>query len=195
MEAAGSNNEVNLRFYQALTEILAEKSFDKITVKELADRSGFSRKTFYYHYGNTVEVLDAHHENQRQNTVAFANANSFDSDPSVIPTLIGDALRNPSERSCAIAIVFHAIGDFTHYEELFVKRLCDSWVERYDIDRGVPELYASAVVAAISRLYREWITMQRPLSIEEVSELLEHLLEGAFASLSAIEKSSSFKRH
>lgn len=194
MEAANANNAVDLRFYQALTEILAEKPFDRITVKELADRSGFSRKTFYYHYDNTADVLDAHQENQRQNTTAFASADSFDSDPSVIPALISEALRNPTERPCAISVMFHAIGNFTHYEELFVQRLCESWTERYDIDRSVLELYASAVVAAISRLYREWITMERPLSIEEVSELLEHILEGAFSSLPALEKNTSLRK-
>ena len=32
-----------------LKELLKDKSLDRITVKELTDRCGISRNTFYYH--------------------------------------------------------------------------------------------------------------------------------------------------
>lgn len=39
-------------------ELLYEKSFDKITVKELVDACGISRNTFYYHYHDIFEVME-----------------------------------------------------------------------------------------------------------------------------------------
>ena len=39
-------------------ELLSEKSFDKITVKELVDACGISRNTFYYHYHDIFEVME-----------------------------------------------------------------------------------------------------------------------------------------
>ena len=38
-------------------ELLSEKNFDKITVKELVDACGISRNTFYYHYHDIFEVM------------------------------------------------------------------------------------------------------------------------------------------
>lgn len=39
-------------------ELLSEKNFDKITVKELVDACGISRNTFYYHYHDIFEVME-----------------------------------------------------------------------------------------------------------------------------------------
>lgn len=42
----------------ALIEILQFKEFQDITVSELCDRADVSRRTFYRHYKNIVEVLE-----------------------------------------------------------------------------------------------------------------------------------------
>ena len=49
-----TRREIKTRFM----ELLSEKNFDKITVKELADVCGISRNTFYYHYHDIFEVLE-----------------------------------------------------------------------------------------------------------------------------------------
>ncbi|MDO4471587.1 MAG: TetR/AcrR family transcriptional regulator [Bacillota bacterium] len=50
-----------------LKELLKDKSLDRITVKELTDRCGISRNTFYYHYHDIYELVVAYfvHEAQR----------------------------------------------------------------------------------------------------------------------------------
>ena len=49
-----TRREIKTRFM----ELLSEKNFDKITVKELADVCGISRNTFYYHYHDIFEVME-----------------------------------------------------------------------------------------------------------------------------------------
>lgn len=41
---------------KALTELLKEYPLDKITVKEITDRCGVSRNTFYYHFHDVYEL-------------------------------------------------------------------------------------------------------------------------------------------
>ncbi|MCI2069622.1 MAG: TetR/AcrR family transcriptional regulator [Bacilli bacterium] len=41
----------------ALTELLNEKSLDKITIKELTSRCGVDRQTFYYHFSDIYELV------------------------------------------------------------------------------------------------------------------------------------------
>ena len=43
---------------RALTDLLQEKSFDYITIKEICQRAGVNRSTFYLHYENTCDLLE-----------------------------------------------------------------------------------------------------------------------------------------
>lgn len=42
---------------EALAELLEESSFEKITVKALAERADIDRKTFYLHYGSISDLM------------------------------------------------------------------------------------------------------------------------------------------
>lgn len=52
---------------KALTELLRESPLDKITVKEITDRCGVSRNTFYYHFHDVYELAASYfvHETDR----------------------------------------------------------------------------------------------------------------------------------
>ena len=45
-------------FAQALKEIMAKKSFDKITVTELVQHLKVNRQTFYYHFNDLYDLLE-----------------------------------------------------------------------------------------------------------------------------------------
>lgn len=42
---------------RGLKELLKERPFDKISVKDIADRSGMSRNSFYYHFQDKFELI------------------------------------------------------------------------------------------------------------------------------------------
>lgn len=46
------------RMDDALLSLLLEKEFEYITVKEVCERAGVNRSTFYLHYENTVDLLE-----------------------------------------------------------------------------------------------------------------------------------------
>src|SRR6202022_3031505 len=45
--------------FQAFEELLAEKSFDQISVQHLAERSTLNRATFYDHFTDKFALLEA----------------------------------------------------------------------------------------------------------------------------------------
>ncbi|MDE5883620.1 MAG: TetR/AcrR family transcriptional regulator [Oscillospiraceae bacterium] len=47
-----------LRMNEALLAILEKKDFEYITIKEICEKAGVNRSTFYLHYQNTRELLD-----------------------------------------------------------------------------------------------------------------------------------------
>ena len=42
---------------QALRELIIEKSYEAITIQDIADRADVNRATFYLHYGTKEELL------------------------------------------------------------------------------------------------------------------------------------------
>lgn len=46
-----------IRMDEALIALLEKKDFEYITIKEICDRAGVNRSTFYLHYENTADLL------------------------------------------------------------------------------------------------------------------------------------------
>ena len=60
----GKTQKIDLRIqktleniHNAFKEMIFEMDFEKITVKELSERSRINKKTFYSHYSNLDELL------------------------------------------------------------------------------------------------------------------------------------------
>ena len=51
-------DETKLRFAQALRDIMNEKPLDKISVIEIAQRAGVSRKAFYNHFTDKYDLIN-----------------------------------------------------------------------------------------------------------------------------------------
>jgi probable dihydroxyacetone kinase regulator len=78
-----STNTKNLIF-RTFVEILGEKPFDKITVRDIVERANVNRNTFYYYYSDIYELLEemftreftemvAEHRNGFRWLVGFSN--------------------------------------------------------------------------------------------------------------------------
>ena len=50
--------DVKAAVADALLELIRRKDADKITVKDLVERCGISRQTFYYHFQDILEVIE-----------------------------------------------------------------------------------------------------------------------------------------
>ncbi len=55
-EIQGTRTKVELQ--TGLRELLPNLSLEQIRVRELADRCGIRRQSFYYHFSNVYELLD-----------------------------------------------------------------------------------------------------------------------------------------
>lgn len=47
-------------FFTALCELLTTEELSNLTIKDLCDRAGYSRRTFYRHFDSPVDILQQH---------------------------------------------------------------------------------------------------------------------------------------
>ncbi|BBG32326.1 HTH-type transcriptional regulator EthR [Streptococcus agalactiae] len=52
-----SSDNTNLKFLKAFSELLETKSFEQITVSDLAKKARLSRRSFYNHYNSKEDFL------------------------------------------------------------------------------------------------------------------------------------------
>lgn len=51
-------NNTEIKMYTALFELLEVKDFSCISIKELCEKAGINRSTFYSHYDSMIDLLD-----------------------------------------------------------------------------------------------------------------------------------------
>ena len=60
-----------LLFRTALTELMQEKPFPQITIKEICEKADLNRTTFYLHYADQADLLEEIENEVQQKTVEY----------------------------------------------------------------------------------------------------------------------------
>ena len=77
-----------LALAQSLKQLMAERTLDKITVKEVVARCGVNRQTFYYHFRDIYHLVDWMFANEGQEFVKkYPNVHKTDDGQTVIRSL------------------------------------------------------------------------------------------------------------
>lgn len=110
-----AQGDAESRIRHALLELMLEKSLDRITAKELAERASIGRSTFYVHYESVYDVLqeieDDFFEGMKHNTDPFRNA-EFDDRYFYVPHALTIAvLRFARENGLALRALLGPHGE------------------------------------------------------------------------------------
>lgn len=170
---------------RALLELLGEKGYEYITVKELCARAGVNRSTFYLHYDGMADLLSETVEHTLQSLL-----DKFEEQPEDFIRRIGTA-----ERESLILITPRYLGVYLEFirENRAVLRAALSNPEALqtrntarDLTRhilcpimrrfGVPErdmpYYAAFYLRGSMAIVEEWLRNDCARSDEEIAELL-----------------------
>ena len=58
MENRIQKNEISIRLAESLKELAKTQSIDKITIKDITDKAGVIRPTFYHHFQDKYELIE-----------------------------------------------------------------------------------------------------------------------------------------
>lgn len=181
---------------EALIELLEKKDFEYITVKEICERAGVNRSTFYLHYENTVDLL---HEATRHVINEFLSyfsemnkkrdvqkAHSLDIGELIFidPKYILPYLAYIKENSRVFVTALHRLdvmGFDAYYGRMF-KYIFDPIMERFGVERADREYIMKFYLTGITAISTEWIKKGCVESPERICDIIIKCVGGYRAS-------------
>ena len=167
----------NLR--QAFWELYAEKPVEKISVREITDRAGYNRATFYLYYHDVYELLAEIEDQVLGNIERLVNERLLKGDRLDFSQHIGLILRLAQRSRDYTRVLLGPHGDPAFTQRL--KQVISPLVDRFFLpgeelgdqgERIAREFYLSGILATI----RIWTSEDDPMPIEQLIELVMHIV-------------------
>ena len=175
-----------LRLDEALIELLEEKDLEYITVKEICQRAGVNRSTFYLHYETVADLVNETLEMINQRFLSYfpqreeevlGNMGSRERKELVLVTreyllpylhFIRDnkkvyraAFRNPGSMQA-----------YARYGEL-KQHILGPILERFEIPAAHRPYYIAYYVEGIAAIIKEWLRQDCGDEVEMITDIIE----------------------
>ena len=167
-------------FIDVFCELYSQKPIEKISVQEIANKSGYNRSTFYQYFTDIYELLGSV-ENDLLNYIKEGLANK-----GVSTHTVQNAL-HCMEKKEYLSILNALLGDYGSIRFLErLKREISHDILGLDFPQNnsiTPYLIEFHISTSLS-LFRLWIQRQKDLSPEEFSGLVDNLYTKGITSYS-----------
>lgn len=171
---------------EALIALLEKKDLEYITVKEICEKAGVNRSTFYLHYETIADLLNETMENVNkrflacfsQNKVDFvSNIKSMDLNDLVFITrkylipylqfirenkkVYRASFRNPGE--------MHAMAKYSGLKKYILEPI----LKKFKVPESRRQYYIAYYIEGIAAIIREWLNNDCRDSVETLAEIIE----------------------
>ena len=167
----------NLR--QAFWELYSEKPVEKISVREITDRAGYNRATFYLYYHDVYELLEEIESMVLGNIERLVNERLLKGEKLEFSQHMSLILRLAQRSRDYTRVLLGPHGDPAFSDRL--KEIISPLVDRFflpeaELDeqarRVVREFYLSGILAII----RTWTAEENPMPIDQLINLLMQMV-------------------
>lgn len=160
---------------QALTELLTEKTFDEVRVKDLCEKAGIHRSTFYDHFEDKYHLLTFGIQELMDILVIALPTNSEESYRHVIRRIFKYFLRNKQEYSLLFLDPRNASA-----KAIFEKEFCRALKEltrRNNLEASMVDvnLRCHFFTGGLFSVLCWWLENDTQIPIEQISERYAHL--------------------
>lgn len=155
---------------EAFTELVIQKDYDEITVKEVAERADINRKTFYFHFTCIEEILDEMQDSIAKKLMEIYRRHASGSfDFSAITATLNEIM---SENYTLYRRLVMA-NSYRFFSRNIKDSVKDRFISQYmDGERGeILNLVAEYCISGIFKLYRVWFENPGNVSAEQLAEL------------------------
>jgi AcrR family transcriptional regulator len=187
------NNDVNEKIRTAFLSLLSEKSYSKVTFKEVASVTGMTRQNLYYYYESKENVLEDVIEeffDRLYQTVLSVDHHSdaFPDRKTISEEIIRETAQALAEdvdiARCFLSKDVEAI--FIKKNIAFMKRMLGSLVRVYDLEIRDPQYIHYLALQISGACYfpiKQWILDDMDFPVEKLVSLAAPLLEFAVPML------------
>lgn len=168
-------------------EMIIEKEFKEITIKQLAERANINRKTFYLHYESmeeilfdlTIEISDELFETL--NSKGFFNPDSFDIN--ILISSIEEILSSNYELTKKL-VSANSYHFFSRNIKDIVK---DSFIrkvkKKVELSEYIMNIVGDYIASGLSKLLKDWFEDAGNLSSNDVAKLASSLIFGGIKAV------------
>ena len=172
-----------LALAQSLKQLMAERTLDKITVKEIVTRCGVNRQTFYYHFKDIYDLLDWMFVNEGQEfSRRYPDSRSSDDGESAIRNMCSYLRENKQ----MVVNIYHSLG-----RELLDRYLCREMSKLLQTTLGYRAQVFGATeddLAYLIAFYKhafvgsllDWVHDGLPGDIDDIVQKMVPILQGTF---------------
>ena len=159
----------------ALVELMGEKTFERITIKELCEQADVNRTTFYKYYSSQFDLL----ADMEKDLIDFISKliERSESDPGEI---IAAACRYLEENLSFARLIVNNNVDPLFPQKLFsLEILRENVLKNYanTPDAAMQEYLFNYVTYGAYRLFCVWLNKEQRESPEEIAQLLVRLIQ------------------
>lgn len=170
---------------QALTELLAEKPVDEITVRELAQRADVNRGTFYSHYQNVYHMVEQVENDLFAELSAVLDAYSADGLRFDLTPILRDAFQfvQANSRLCLALMGKWGESDFFRRLDALIYRRClREWQGLYPLGSlSAPDYRLEFVISGAVGVARAWAAQGFREPAEELARLASGLIRSGLS--------------
>jgi len=154
----------------ALSELILEKGYEKVTVQEVIDRANVGRSTFYAHFESLDQLLLSGFEPLRAQFEDFLSGAEFDHES---PWALSLTMFQEVQKQKGGYITL------THVQKFLYGYLLDHLKGQLPKrNKNIPpELLAHYVASSFIALMTWWIDNEYPLTPEKMNEIYRQLVE------------------
>jgi AcrR family transcriptional regulator len=154
----------------ALSQLIEEKGYEKVTVQDVIDRANVGRSTFYAHFEDKEQLLLSGFEPLRKQFEEFLSGAEYDSESPWALTLA--MLQQVQKQQGGYITLVHVQKFLFGY---LLEHLKQQLPKR---NKHIPpELLAHYVASSFIALMTWWIDNGYPLSAEQMNETYRQLVE------------------
>lgn len=196
-----------LKMNHALLTLLETKNFEYITIKEICERAGVNRSTFYLHYQNTRELLDESISNMnrkffdyfkdcRDFSISQIKDISLESLIFIKNDYLNPYLKFISENSKLFKTAIlqkSAFGTQNTFNRMF-EHIFNPILERFHYPENERLYIMKFYVSGFTAVIMEWIENDCNESIEQIADIMKKCVfppENSMQFLSNFSNSSS----
>ncbi len=174
-----SNSKITKRAYaESLCELMQKTPLEKITVSQVCEKCGMSRKSFYYHFKDKYDVVAWIFD---EDCIDIINNNSFTPE-NFLDILCGYFYKNRDFYKRALS--FQGQNSFSEHFEKFMHHLIQGWLQNIFDQENVPSICIDIIAGGFVSSIRRWLLERDCIPAEQFTAALKTLKEKVKASYS-----------